>query len=91
MEDQTRGREELYGFQQPPGEKIPRNIERALSDDGPPIDEELRRATVRSGNGKSGSENTMRAEDLKEWLRGAEEEEKTEAEGGEGLQGRGDA
>ena len=33
----------------------------------------------------------MRAEDLKEWLRGTEEDEKAEAEGDEGFQGRGDA
>ena len=32
----------------------------------------------------------MRAEDLKEWLRGAEEEEKAEKEGIEGYKGRGD-
>ena len=36
MEYQTQGREDLYGFQQPPGEKIPQNGERAL--------DELRRA-----------------------------------------------
>ena len=33
----------------------------------------------------------MRAEDLKDWLRGAEEEEAAETEGDEGFQGRGDA
>ena len=90
MEDQTRGREELYGFQQLPGERIPRNAERAPSDDGPPTDEELRRATLRSGNGKSGGASTMQAKDLKEWLRGAEKKEKAEAEGDEGFQGRED-
>ena len=44
---------------------------------------------MRSGSGKSGGASTMRTEDLKEWLRGAEEEEKAKAEGGEGYQGRG--
>ena len=63
----------------------------APSDDGPPTDEELRRATKRSENGKSGGASSMRAEDLKDWMRGAEEEEKAEAEGGKGFQGRGDA
>ena len=38
-EDQTREQEELYGFNQPPGERIPQNAERAPSDDGPPTDE----------------------------------------------------
>ena len=83
------GREDLYGYQPSPGEPIPRNAERAPSDDNPPTDEELRRAAKRSGNGKSGGASAMRAEDLKEWLRGAEEEEKAEKEGKEGSKGRG--
>ena len=90
MEEQTKGREDLYGLHTPPGERIPRNADRAPSDDGPPTDEELRGATKRSGNGKSGGASAMRAEDLKEWLRGAEEEEAAEAERTEGFQGRGD-
>ena len=48
-----------------------------LLDDGPPTEEEL-------------CEASMRAEDLKDWLRGVEEEEEAEAEGTEGFQGRGD-
>ena len=84
------GREDLYGYQPPPGERIPRNADRAPSDDGPPTDEELREATKWSGNGKSGGASSMRAEDLKDWLRGVEEEEEAEAEETEGFQGRGD-
>ena len=76
MEEQTRGREDLYKDQPPPGEPIPRNAERASSEDAPPADEELRRATKRSGNGKSGGASAMRAEDLKEWLWGVEEGER---------------
>ena len=90
MERQTKGQEDLYGYQQPPGERILRNADRAPSDDGPPTDEELRGATRWSGNGKSGGASSMRAEDLKDWLRGAGEEEETEAEGTEGFRGRGD-
>ena len=87
MEKQTKGWEDLYGYQQPPGERIPKNADRAPLDDGPPTDEELCRATKRSGNGKSGGASSMRAKDLEDWLRGAEEEEeeKAEAEGGDGV------
>ena len=91
MERQTKGRDDLYGYQQPPGEQIPRNADSAPPGDGPPTDEELLRTTKRSGNGKSGGASSMRAEDLKDWLRGAEEEKEAEAEGDEGFQGRGDA
>ena len=50
-------------------------MSRAPSDDGPPTDEELREATKRSGNEKSGGASSMRVEDLKDWLRGVEEED----------------
>ena len=62
MEDQTRGREELYGFKQPLGEIISRNAARAPSNDGPLTDEDLRRATMRSESGKSGDTSSIRAE-----------------------------
>ena len=84
MEEQTRGREDLYNYQSSPGEPIPRNAERAPSDNGPPTDKELRRATKRSGNGKSGGASGIRSEDVKEWLREAEKE------GEAGSKGRGD-
>ena len=90
MEHQTKEREALYGKVEPPGESIPRNAERTASDDEAPSDEELRRATKRGGNNKSGGSSGMRVEDLKEWLAGAEREERAEKEGEEGYKGRGD-
>ena len=47
-------------------------------------------AAKKSNNGRSGGASKMRAEDLKEWLRGAEEEERTRRKGEEGLEGAGD-
>ena len=42
MEEQTRGREDLYKDQPPPWEPIPRNAEREPPDDSSPTDNELR-------------------------------------------------
>ena len=90
LENQTKEREALYGKVEPPGDRIPRNAERAPSDDEAPSDEELRRATKRGGDNKSGDISGMRVEDLKDWLTGAEQGEKAEKEGEEGHKGRGD-
>ena len=90
MEEQTKGRKDIYGFQQLPSEPILRNVEREPSDDRPPIDDQLPRATKRNGNGKSGSAYTMRVEDLKTWLREAEAEKKAAQAGEEGHKGKGD-
>ena len=89
MEDQTKGRKELYKFHQPPGKPIPANATRNPSEDGPPTDEELSRAVKRSGNGKLDGASMMRAEDIKEWLGAAEREEKVEKEGKKGYKGAG--
>ena len=91
LENQTKEREALYGKVVPPGDRIPCNAERAPSDDEAPSDEELRRATKRGGNNKSGGISGMRVEDLKDWLAGAErEEEEAEKEREAGHEGRGD-
>ena len=45
---------------------------------------------MRSNNGRSGGASRMRAEDLKEWLRDTEEEEKARKKGEEGVAGAGD-
>jgi len=90
MEEQTKGREDIYGFQQLPSKPIPQNIEREASDDRPPIDDQLPRATKRIGNENSGSAYIMRVEDLKKWLRRAEAEKKVAQAGKEGHKGKGD-
>ena len=89
LEHQTKEREALYGYVQPPGEKMPKNADRALLDDKIPSDQELRQVTKRGMNNKNGGAVSMRVEDLKGWLAGAEREEKAEKEGGEGHEGRG--
>ena len=89
LENQTKERKALYRKIEPPGDRIPRNAERAPPDDEAPSDEELRRATKRGGDNKSGDISGMRVEDLKDWLAGAEREEEAEKEGEAGHKGRG--
>ena len=60
-----------------------------MSDDQAWSDEELRWATKRGGNNKSGGSSNMRVEDLKDWLASAEWEEEAEKEGGKGMRGGG--
>ena len=90
LEDQTREREDLYRRRAPPGDRIPSRAVRPPSDDTPPTDEELRQAAKSSSNGRSGGASKMRAEDLNEWRRGMENEEKELAKGGTGYEGAGD-
>ena len=56
----------------------------------PPTDEELRQATKKSSNGKTGGALRMRTEDLKEWPRNAKDEEKARRKGELGYKGAGD-
>ena len=51
---------------------------------------ELRRATKKAGNGRTGGASKMRAEDLKAWLRGMENEEEAAKKGESGYTGAGD-
>ena len=56
----------------------------------PPLDAELRAAVKKLRNGRAGGESTMRAEDIKSWLRGMEREEEATKKGKEGFErGRG--
>ena len=87
LKNQTKEREALYGKVMSPGDRIPRNAERTPSDDEALSDEELRRATKRGENNKSGGISGMRIEDFKDWLAGAEREEKAEKEGDKGREG----
>ena len=81
---------DIYRKRAPPGDRIPTRAERPPLSDTPPTDEELRMATKKANNGRSGGASKMRVEDLKEWLRGAEEEEKARKKGEEGFEGAGD-
>ena len=66
LEKQTVEREKLYAKRAPPGKRIPKNIERPLTPDHPPEDEELRQAAKGANNGKLGGASKMRSEDLNE-------------------------
>ena len=66
LEDQTRERVELYRKRAPPGDRIPSRAERPLLSDTQPTDEELRQATKKSNNRRTGRASKTRAEDLKE-------------------------
>ena len=87
-EDQTKEWEALYGKVKPPGDRIQRNVERVSSDNETVLNEELRWATKRGGNIKSGGNSCMRVEDLKDWLASAEREEAAEKKEEEGHEGR---
>ena len=91
MERQTQERVELYGKVNPPGAPIPINVDAFDVADDAPSDGELRVA-VATGlrNGRAGGASRVRAEDMKEWLRGARAEEKAQEEGLQGHEGAGD-
>ena len=59
-------------------------------DDTPPEEAQIERAVKGCDNGRTGGGSVMRAEDLKEWLRGAEREAKAKKDGEEGFKGLGD-
>ena len=90
MEAQTEDREKLYARVPPPGDKIPSHIERTPMNDNHQADKELRRAVKQSHNGRSGGVSKTRAEDLKTWLKGVENEEKAQEKGEKGYEGAGD-
>ena len=54
LDKQTEEREELYTRRNPPGTPVPSNARRTPREDHPPLDEELRRATKKSSNGRTG-------------------------------------
>ena len=58
--------------------------------DGAPPDAEMRAAVKKLRSGRAGGGSTMRAEDLKAWLRGMAREEEAAKEGEEGHEGAGD-
>ena len=70
-------REDFYDFKASPGEHIPVNRDPILLPDEALPDAEIRAAVkaMRLRNGRTGGGSMMRSEDLKSWLRRAEEEE----------------
>ena len=87
LEDQTVEREELYAERTSPGDLIPINVEPYVIQDGTPTESEI--ASVVRGklrNGRAGGASGLKAEHIKGWLRGADEEDKGLA----GSEGKGD-
>ena len=84
MEVQTKERVELYTKVPSPGESIPINVDPFPIKDDTPTDEEIRETVRGLRNGRAGGASKIRAEDVKDWLRGVVLEE-TEAEGTEGA------
>ena len=82
MAKQTEERAELYAKRVPPGDSIPVNVDAYLIKDDTPSDLEIR-AAVKDGlrNGRVGGASGIRSEDVKGWLRDAEEEERGGTEG----------
>ena len=76
LERQTFEREELYRYRRPPrAHTIPCNVDPFNVADGVPTNEEIRDRVRAPTNGRSVGTSFMRAEDLKEWLRGVLMEE----------------
>ena len=65
----------------PPGDPIPINVEAYSINDATPDDGELRAVVQGLCNGRAGGASGIKAEHLKEWLRGVLEEEEKGTEG----------
>ncbi len=70
MEHQTSERVDLYARRLPPGDPIPINLDRIEINDNAPLDEEIRTVVSELLNGRAAGASGMRAEQVKEWLRG---------------------
>jgi hypothetical protein len=89
MACQTEERIALYARRTPPGESLPINIAPTPIPDGVPTDSEVRDAVGELTNGRSGGASKIRAEHMKEWLKGIQQEE--DPKQSIGNQGAGDA
>jgi len=81
MVKQTQERKELYAKVPPPGDPIPINVEPSPVRDEVPEEPEIREKVINLRNGRSGGAAKIRAEDIKQWLRGMIEEEEKGTEG----------
>ena len=80
MEQQTRGQEELYARNPPPGANIPVNVEPYAINDSAPGNDEIREQVRGLRNGRASGALGIRPENMKEWLRGVIDEEECEDE-----------
>ena len=75
MERQTSDRVDLYARRLSPGDPLPINVDRIEINDDAPLDEEIRSVVSELSNGRATGASGMRAEHVKEWLRGIHREE----------------
>ena len=81
MGRQTRERRELYAKVPPPGDPIHINVDAFPVRDEVPEEPEIRAKVKNLRNGRSGGAAKIRAEDIKQWLRGMIEEEEKGTDG----------
>ena len=82
MERQTSERVNLYARRISPGDPLPIHVDRIEINDDAPLDGEIRIAASELSNGRAAGASGMRAEHVKEWLRGIRQEEDLERLGG---------
>lgn len=63
---QTKGREELCNYMQPPGDSIPVNVMQSITDDSPSTEQTTKGAVMKSQNSFTGGTTKMGAKDLKQ-------------------------
>jgi hypothetical protein len=81
MERQTSERVDLYARRGSPGYPLPINVERIKINDDIPSDSKIRLAAGKLSNGQAVGASGMRAEHIKEWLRGIKWEEDPAGQG----------
>jgi hypothetical protein len=80
LASQTAERVELYTAVRPPGWLLPINVTPIPVPDDTPMDHEIRKVVAKLRNGCTAGATGMRAEHLKEWLRGIRHEEAEDGE-----------
>jgi hypothetical protein len=75
MERQTSERVNLYARRISPGDPLPIHVDRIEINDDAPLDGEIRIAASELSNGRAAGASGMRAEHVKEWLRGIRRQE----------------
>jgi hypothetical protein len=80
LASQTAERVELYTAVCPPGWSLPINVTPIPVPDDTPTDHEIRKVVAKLRNGRAAGVTGMRAEHLKEWLRGIQREEAEDGE-----------
>ena len=75
MARETSERVDLYARRQSPGDPLPILVDPVEIDNNPPEDGKIRSAVIRLSNGRAAGASGMRAEDVRGWLSGIQDEE----------------